>query len=131
MVALMYAGMMALDPIYKCAARLLGSTNPTADWPMFSAIVMTVEMTLPMIPFMRWHGHSRRHIAEMAGAMAAPSFTAVGLYLAGAIPAQAVAGIGHAAMIPAMLAAMLYQRRDYASTNPGPAGQTAVLEPPC
>jgi hypothetical protein len=57
----------------------------------------------------------------MAAAMAAPSLAAVGLYLAGAISAHSVAGIGHAAMIPAMLAAMLYRRRDYPFPNPAPA----------
>jgi flagellar biosynthetic protein FliP len=113
MVALMYAGMIALDPFYGWAARQLGSTNPATDWPAVSAIVMTAEMTLPMIPFMRWHGHTLRHIVEMAGAMAAPAVVAGGLHLAGAIPADSVMGIGHLAMIPAMLAAMLYRRSDY------------------
>jgi cation transporter-like permease len=51
----------------------------------------------------------------MAGAMASPSLLAVILYLAGAVQAQSVAVIGHAAMVPAMLAAMLYRRGDYTS----------------
>ena len=116
MVALMYAGMLALDPLYAWLAHRLGSSSPSSDWPMISAVVMTAEMTLPMIPFMRRHGHSRRHVAEMAGAMAAPSLGAAVLYLTGAVQVQAVAGIGHASMLPAMLAAMLYRRRDYSSS---------------
>jgi hypothetical protein len=76
MVALMYAGMIALDRSTGGLPRLLGSTEPATDWPIVSAIVMTVEMTVPMIPFMRWHGHSRRHIVEMAGAMASPCLLA-------------------------------------------------------
>jgi hypothetical protein len=83
---------------------------------MISAVVMTAEMTLPMIPFMRRHGHSRRHVAEMTGAMAAPSLTAAVLYLTGGVQAHAVASIGHALMLPAMLAAMLYRRGDYTSS---------------
>jgi flagellar biosynthetic protein FliP len=113
MVALMYAGMMALHPLYSWAARLLGSTDAATDWPIVSAIVMTVEMTVPMIPFMRWHGHSRRHIAEMAGAMASPCLLAAFVYTAGVVSAEAVAGIGHAAMVPAMVVAMLCRRGDY------------------
>ena len=49
--------------------------------------------------------------------MAAPTLVAVALYLTGAIQAHAVAGIGHIAMVPAMLAAMLYRRGDHTSPD--------------
>ena len=116
MVALMYVGMMAVDPLYTRVARPFGSMYPATDWPVLSAVVMTAAMAIPMIPFMRWHGHSRRHIGEMVGAMASPSLVAVLLHLLGAVQAEALAGIGHAAMVPAMLASMLYRRGDYTSS---------------
>jgi hypothetical protein len=58
MVALMYVGMLAFDPLYGWVAGRLGSRDPGTDWPVVSALAMAAEMTIPMVPFMRWHGHA-------------------------------------------------------------------------
>ena len=115
MLAAMYLGMLALNPVYDWAAGAAGYADPWTQLPVLSAMVMAVNMTVPMAVWMRWHGHGWRPVGEMAAAMFVPAGLAALLYLAGAASAQAVMGIGHIAMVPAMLAVMLYRYRQYAA----------------
>jgi hypothetical protein len=113
MVAAMYVGMLALDPVYSATAGGLGYENPWTQLPVMSSFVMAFNMTLPMALWMRHHHHPWRLIAEMAAAMFLPAIAAAGLYVAGAVSAGSVMSISHVAMIPAMLVAMLYRYPDY------------------
>jgi len=115
MLAAMYLGMLALGPVYVWAARSAGYTDPWTQLPALSAMVMAFTMTVPMAAWMRWHGHGWRPVGEMTAAMFVPAGLAAVMYLAGAASAEAVMGIGHMAMIPAMLAVMLYRYREYAT----------------
>jgi flagellar biosynthetic protein FliP len=125
MVVPMYAGMVVLGPVYEWIAACLGSPDPWTEWPLASALLMDATMTLPMVPFMRRHGHSWERVAEMAGAMVLPTVVAVVLSVAGLLAAGSVLSAGHVAMVPAMVVAMLARYPEYA----GPAlGAVAVPE---
>jgi hypothetical protein len=115
MVVAMYAGMLALNPVYTAVAARAGYTDPWGELPMLSALVMAVNMTIPMVLLMLRHRHRGVAIVEMAASMVAPTAAAAGLYALGAIPAAQVMSIAHLAMFPAMLLVMLRRYSDYAA----------------
>src|SRR5204862_2378082 len=83
-------------------------------FPVLFCLVMAVAMIAPMVAWMRYRGHDWRSTAEMGGAMALPLVPILGLYGLGVIPGTACCGLYCAAMLPAMLAAMLYRHDLYA-----------------
>ncbi len=115
MLAAMYLGMLTLNPIYDWIAGRAGYPDPWTQLPVLSSMVMAGNMTVPMVAWMRYHRHGWRPVAEMAAAMFVPAGLAAALYVAGAASAEAVMGIGHVGMIPAMLGVMLFRYREYSA----------------
>jgi hypothetical protein len=75
---------------------------------------MAVEMTVPMVAWMRVRGHGWRPSGEMAAAMLLPTFVAIGLDAAGTVDNAAPLMAGeHVAMLLAMLGAMLLRPSEY------------------
>jgi hypothetical protein len=74
---------------------------------------MAVEMTLPMVAWMRYRGHAWRPCLEMSAAMFVPTFAAIGLFAAGVAGEGVLMGAEHVAMLLAMLAAMLLRPAEY------------------
>lgn len=75
-------------------------------------LLMAVTMTVPMVAVMLYRGHSRRSAGEMAAVMIAPALPFVALKLGDVISAP-VAGPYMGVSMLAMLALMVYRRRDY------------------
>jgi hypothetical protein len=117
MVAAMYAGMLVLDPVYVAVATRAGYTDPWTELPVLSALVMAVNMTVPMVLLMSHHQHGRRATCEMVGSMIAPTLAAAALHAVGAIPTGQVMTVAHLAMFPAMILVMLARYPDYASAR--------------
>jgi hypothetical protein len=115
MVVAMYAGMLVLDPVYAAVAARAGYGDPWADLPVVSALVMAVNMTVPMVLLMLRHHHGSLAIVEMAASMVAPTVIATVLYALGALRADHVMTVAHLAMFPAMLLVMLRRYREYAA----------------
>ena len=115
MIVAMYVGMLALNPVYTWISGRLGYQRPEIQLPVISSIIMAINMTVPMILWMRYHRHGWRSVLEMAAAMFIPAVLAAALHLAGAVSAETVMSIGHLGMIPAMLAVMFYRYREYAT----------------
>jgi hypothetical protein len=115
MVAAMYAGMLVLDPVYAAVAARAGYADPWVELPVVSALVMAINMTVPMVLLMLRHGHGGLAIAEMAASMVAPALAAVGLHGLGIVPADQVMTVAHVSMFPAMLLVMLCRYREYAA----------------
>lgn len=114
MVLAMYAGMIALDPVYAVVAARAGYADPWVQLPVLSAVVMAFNMTLPMVLLMLRHRQGVAPVVEMAGSMVVPTAVAVGLHLVGVIPADLVMTVAHVSMFPAMLLVMLRRYREYA-----------------
>lgn len=114
MVLAMYAGMLALDPVYLAIAHRAGYADPWVELPVISALVMAVNMTVPMVLLMLRHGHGIAAVVEMAGSMVVPTAVAVGLHVVGVLPADLVMTVAHVSMFPAMLLVMLRRYREYA-----------------
>ena len=115
MVLAMYAGMLALDPVYAAVATHAGYRDPWVELPVISAFVMAFNMTVPMVLLMLRHGHGIAPVVEMAGSMVVPTAVATGLHLLGVIPADQVMTVAHVSMFPAMLLVMLCRYREYAA----------------
>jgi hypothetical protein len=72
---------------------------------------MGASMTVPMVAWMRFRGHTWRPSLEMGAAMMAPTVVAMGLV--GTVEYGLLMGVEHVAMLLAMLGAMLYRRDEY------------------
>ena len=114
MVLAMYAGMLALDPVYLAVAHRAGYADPWVELPVISALVMAVNMTVPMVLLMLHHRHGIAAVFEMAGSMVVPTAVAVSLHVVGVLPADLVMTVAHVSMFPAMLLVMLRRYREYA-----------------
>ena len=112
MLVAMVAGMVVLGGALEGVLALAGtslSDAPTAA----SAAVMAVNMTVPMVWWMRYRGHPLRHSVEMAGSMVVPTAIIVALYWLGTIPSGGVMAAQHVVMIPAMVGVMLWRYEHY------------------
>jgi putative intracellular protease/amidase len=113
MMVAMVLGMVVLDPLYQRGMGALGYAHPDAQLPALSALAMTATMTLPMVAWMRFRGHTWARSGEMAGAMFVPAIGLIGLSLVGVLPASSLSGGVMIAMVPAMLGVMLYRGDEY------------------
>ena len=113
MVIAMFAGMAVL----ALPARMALAAADTSWSELGTAamlLAMAVEMTLPMVAWMRFRGHDWRPSGEMAAAMLLPTFVAIGLDAAGVVGDTGMLMAGeHIAMLGAMLGAMLLRPDEY------------------
>jgi hypothetical protein len=120
MVVVMMLGMMVLGAAFGALHLLLfgsGYADAWRDHVGLAAFGMAFNMTVPMVLWMRFRGHSWERGAEMAAAMTLPLLPAFVLYGLGAIPARGVLGMQMMLMLPAMLGAMLYRKEEYSAPH--------------
>jgi flagellar biosynthetic protein FliP len=84
---------------------------------VLAASAMAFNMTVPMVLWMRYRGHSWARGGEMALAMNLPVLPAFLLYWLGAIPSEGVLGLQMMLMLPAMVGAMLYRKEEYSAAH--------------
>jgi flagellar biosynthetic protein FliP len=112
----MFVAMMIGMPLFGMPLRalqgaLLGA--PSVGIPELRALGMATAMTVAMVAWMRFRGHSWRASAEMAAAMIVPTVALLPLLWAGIISGGTLVRLEHVLMVPSMLAVMLYRRTDY------------------
>jgi hypothetical protein len=119
MVIAMFAGMIVLGIPGEAALRAAGysSSQLQADAPAVALLAMAVIMTVPMVAWMRRHGHGWRPCTEMAASMFVPTFAAIGLLAAGVGDFHSLMGLEHVAMLLAMLGVMLLRPSEYDGTG--------------
>ena len=78
---------------------------------------MAFNMTVPMVLWMRYRGHSWERGGEMAAAMNLPLLPLLALNWFDAIPARGVLGLQMMLMIPAMAGVMLYRKQEYSAPH--------------
>jgi hypothetical protein len=114
MVLVMFAGMALL----WAPADLLVNTDPTGA--MLGTMAAT--MTVPMIPWMRWRGHSWQASRARSASLVFPTLAVLALLAADLVTdAGALLGVEHVAMLGGMLAVMLVRRDEYAHHHHGVA----------
>jgi flagellar biosynthetic protein FliP len=112
MTAAMMIGMALVGmPLRAFQGAVFGASSLAI--PEVRASGMAVSMTIAMVAWMRIRGHSSRASAEMGAAMLVPTMALLPLSWGGIISGSVLLGLGHVVMLPAMLAVMLYRRRDY------------------
>jgi hypothetical protein len=120
MLVVMMLGMCVLGAVFGALHDILFGSGYAAAWRdhvVLAAFAMGFDMTVPMVLWMRYRGHSWERGGEMAAAMNLPVLPLLVLYGLGAIPAPAVLGLQMMLMIPAMIGAMLYRREEYSAPH--------------
>lgn len=109
MCAPMCVGFAVGDLLYFWAAGRFGYSEPFAQLPELSVLVVTFTMTAPMTAWMLFRGMARRATAEMTAVM---PVLAAGLLVLGwlaVLPRADLALLEHGLMMPAMLVPMLFR----------------------
>lgn len=120
MLVVMMVGMGVLGVAFRELHVLLFGSGFDAAWRDhigLAAFAMAFNMTVPMVLWMRYRGHSWERGVEMAAAMNVPLLPAFVLYAFDAIPGRGVLGMQMMLMVPAMLAAMLYRKEEYSAPH--------------
>jgi flagellar biosynthetic protein FliP len=112
MVVVMFAGMFALMPPTGMLLSAFGTSWSRLS-PAMNMFVMALTMTVPMIGWMRYRGHSSRANLEMAASMLVPTFAVMALLSAGVGTSGALMVPEHLAMLACMLLVMLLRRAEY------------------
>lgn len=122
----MMVGMMALGALDSGILSAAGTTvtHVKTSAPEAFALVMALNMTVGMTLWMRHRRHSWSMCAEMAGAMFLPATVALLLFWCSVVHTRSVGAVEMLAMLPAMLAAMLYRRAEYSRPVSDPARTT-------
>jgi hypothetical protein len=115
MVVAMFVSMGVLAAATAGAEALTGLELPGS--PEFIAIKMAFDMSVGMVVWMRYRGHSWAATLEMVAAMSAPAVVLAPLSLAGVIPGEALMIVTHVAMLPLMFLAMLRRRSEYGAAH--------------
>ena len=117
MIVAMVLGMVVLGLPVEGVLRAIGTSMDDlhADAPALVLLEMAVIMTIPMVAWMRHHGHAWRPCLEMAASMFLPTFVAIGLLWSDALTDfGTLMTLEHVVMLPAMLVAMLLRYDEYA-----------------
>ena len=109
MTVAMLLGMEILGIPTGAVLTALGYSDP-----ILSAVVMTLNMTVPMVLWMRFRGHAWERAGEMGVAMVVPAAVIVMLGIAGMVARDDLSNAVMVPMLPAMAAAMLVRRAEYA-----------------
>jgi hypothetical protein len=120
MIVVMMLGMCVLGAAFRELHVLVFGSGFAAAWRdhvVLAAFAMAFNMTVPMVFWMRYRGHSWERGGEMAAAMNLPVLPLLVLYWLGAIPSRGVLGLQMMLMIPAMLLLMLYRQEEYSAPH--------------
>ena len=101
------------DLIFFAVAAALGSSEPFRDWPELSLAVVTFNMTMPMVAWMRFRRVGKRLTAEMATAMAVLALMLLASGWLGFAAMNTLPWLAHGLMMPAMLVPMLLRYDAY------------------
>ncbi len=124
MLVAMLVGMVVLGTPATFALDAAGMSMSELhnDFPALMLVAMAVAMTVPMVGWMRYRGHSWTPCAEMSASMFVPALGTTALLWLGLV--DGIGGlmvIEHVAMLPAMLVAMLLRREEYSGAAHGHA----------
>ena len=113
MLLAMFLGMAVLGGVASLIFKVAGGSFSDASGAV-KVLIMGFNMTVPMVAWMRYRGHTTAQNAEMAGSMVVPSLLAAALAAGGVLASEGALALQHAVMIPAMLGVMLWRYDIYA-----------------
>jgi flagellar biosynthetic protein FliP len=115
MLLAMVVGMIVLGALYRGVLVAAGTSASEVrhSVPELASLVMAFNMTVGMAAWMRHRGHSWERTAEMGGAMFVPAAAAIVLFWCSLVTSDSILPLQHVAMLPAMIAVMLFHRGEY------------------
>jgi hypothetical protein len=117
MCMVMCVGGIGLSVVFFGGAQLLGYTNLTDRAPVLSALVVAVNLSLPMAAWMRFRGMPWRPTLEMSGATMLIGLTLIVGYGLDLVAQSSLIEVQTRLACPVMLAVMLARFRLYASPH--------------
>jgi hypothetical protein len=117
----MCIGFMVGDAIYFLIADAAGYSKPFSELPVLSVIVVTFNMTAPMVWWMAHRQMSSQMIREMAGSLILLAAALLVAGLAGLVAEDKMALSVHGLMMPAMLIPMLIHLDHYTGKGTMPS----------
>ncbi|MGZ8740006.1 MAG: hypothetical protein ACXWZ8_05370 [Gaiellaceae bacterium] len=121
MIVVMMLGMCVLGAAFGAFHELAFGSGFAAAWRdhvVLAAFAMAFNMTVPMVLWMFYRGHSWERSGEMAAAMNALVLPLLVINWFGAIPSEGVLGLQMMLMLPAMLGVMLFRKEEYSAPHP-------------
>ena len=121
MVVVMFAGMIVLGIPGEAGLKAIGSGTAQLrdNAPALVFLGMAATMTIPMVAWMRFRGHTWQPCLEMAASMIIPTLVAIALLATGAARFGTLMGLEHIAMLLGMLIAMLLRPSEYTAHGHG------------
>lgn len=116
MVVAMFLGMAVLGMPLAGLLEVVGVDVAAweTDAPELLLLGMAFTMSVPMAAWMRYRGHGWAPVWEMTASMFVPSVGAIALLWAGAVTdTDTLLLVQHVAMLPSMLAVMLFRLDEY------------------
>lgn len=120
MIVAMTVGMAVLGAAFGALHEaLFGSAYADAwrDHVVLASLGMAFNMTVPMVLWMHYRGHSWERGAEMAIAMNLPIVPLLVLYALDEVSVRGVLCWQMTLMLPGMLGAMLYRKDEYTAPH--------------
>jgi hypothetical protein len=126
MILAMAAGMAVFIGLFNLLLTSNGYLALQTGQPLLWFVLMSVFMTVPMVAWMRYQGHSWRQCTEMTVAMLAPPAIVTALVQFGVtvypfIAAGTLSHSTHITMLLGMVAFVLYRRDQYSGARRGDA----------
>jgi hypothetical protein len=131
MVVVMFAGMIVLGIPGEAGLKAIASgTSELRDSaPALVFLGMAATMTVSMVAWMRFRGHSWQPCLEMAASMIIPTLVAIGLLWADLSTFGNLMILEHVAMLVGMLVAMMLRGVHMRAQAPRRAGASHGLDP--
>jgi flagellar biosynthetic protein FliP len=120
MTGAMVLGMVVLGMAFRQLHIALFGTGFDDAWhehAELAAFAMAFNMTLPMVAWMRYRGHSWERGGEMAAAMFLPALPLLVLLWVSLMSAHWVLPLQMVLMLPSMILAMLYRVDEYSQPH--------------
>ncbi len=111
MVAAMVAGMVLLGPPLMITSRLFGYSFMSD--PTIRTLIMAADMSIGMIVWMRYRGHTWERTLEMLAGMTIPFLAFLVPMWLGLIFESTLNVLGHLAMLVGMWVSMVLRRAEY------------------
>ena len=105
----MCVGAVILSVAFFGGAALIGYPDLVLQAPIFSTLVLAINVSLPMVAWMRFRGHEWRPTLEMGGATMALGILLIAAGWLGIIPVSDLFEWMRSLACPAMLVAMLFR----------------------
>lgn len=117
MCMVMCAGAVVLSVLFFGAASLLGYTDLPTSAPELSVFVIALNLSLPMLAWMRYRGMAWQPTLEMAGSTMVVGLALIAAYWMDLVARTSLVEIQTSLACPVMVAVMLVRFRLYSGSH--------------